>query len=199
MVISPKTRSILVHIQKTGGSSVELALRQVDNMIGDNLYQGQRHILARDFRHMISPEIWNAYFKIAFVRNPWDRLVSWHRMCMEFGNNKFQTYVRMNYPDFADFIRNGDDAILSRVRINQLDYITDDAGKILVDFIGRFETISEDFDKMNSQHFGGALGKLPHINKSTRRDYRSYYTDETSGIVAQRFARDCEYFGYRFE
>lgn len=196
MVISPKTKSILIHIQKTGGSSIEQALRGVDATIGNNLYAGQRHIGAKDFRNMIDPAIWNSYYKFAFVRNPWDRLVSWHRMCMEFGGNKFQTYVRINHPEFSDFIRDGNCDGLARTCQNQLDYITDDKGNVLVDFIGRFENLEEDFRKMN---LAGTGVKLPHANKSSHKDYRSYYSEETREIVAQRFAKDCEFFGYRFD
>jgi chondroitin 4-sulfotransferase 11 len=196
MVISPKTRSIFIHIQKTGGSSIERLLRSVDDSIAPPRLGIQRHIGAKDLRATIEPAIWDSYYKFAFVRNPWDRLVSWHRMCMEFGENKFQSYVRATFPEFSDFIRNEESEPLAKTRQNQLDLITDDAGNLLVDFVGRFEDLEGDFRKTGLATAGV---KLAHLNKSAHADYRSYYTDETRDIVARRFAKDCEYFGYRFE
>jgi chondroitin 4-sulfotransferase 11 len=195
MLISPKTKSIFIHIQKTGGSSIEQALRTVDSALARNPYGG-RHAYAKDFRGTVDPVRWDSYYKFAFVRNPWDRLVSRHRMCMEVMGNRFQTYVRNNHPEFSDFIRNGNSNALSRTGCNQLDYITDDNGNVLVDFIGRYENLEEDFRNMD---LAGCAVKLPHINKSTHSDYRNYYTDETREIVAQRFAKDCEFFGYQFD
>ena len=55
----------------------------------------------------------------------------------------------------------------------QKDFVTDDSGKIIVDFIGRYENLSEDFqticDKLKID------ASLPHANKSQRKTYQQYY------------------------
>jgi len=69
-------------------------------------------------------------------------------------------------------------------------------GAVIVDFIGRYETLATDL-----AYVGDRLGlplALPHLNRSAHAHYRDYYTDETRAIVAARFARDIERFGYTF-
>jgi hypothetical protein len=66
-------RLIFVHIQKTGGNAISTAL-------GQNPDCPEKHFFARDLRELYCTDVWNAYFKFAFVRNPWDRLVSWWSM-----------------------------------------------------------------------------------------------------------------------
>jgi hypothetical protein len=75
-------------------------------------------------------------------------------------------------------------------------FVTDDTGKVIVDFVGRFESLAEDFDKVRLRL--GIESRLPHAKRSARRDYRRYYTEETQRVVAARYARDIELFGYEF-
>ena len=78
----------------------------------------------------------------------------------------------------------------------QLDWITDEAGKVLVDFVGRFENLAEDFAQVCERLDRDA--ELPHLKKSQRTSYRDYYDEKTKAIVQDWFARDIEHFAYRF-
>ncbi len=196
MVISPRAKCIFVHIQKTGGASIESLLMSHDPNVRANAQDG-RHIPAREIRALVPAAIWNESFKFAFVRNPWDRLVSWYHMCMQVPTpNRFAAYIRQNAPTFGDFITRTTTGMGARTTRNQLDYVSGDNGELIVDFIGRYEQLQSDLDTVGERL--GFPATLPHLNRSAHRDYREYYTTETREIVAARFARDVQQFGYRF-
>jgi hypothetical protein len=81
---------------------------------------------------------------------------------------------------------------------NQLDYITNERGDIIVDFVGRYENLEHDVNTV-IQVLGLKSRALPHVNKSQHRHYSEYYTEETKGLVAERYSRDIDFFRYQFE
>jgi hypothetical protein len=80
---------------------------------------------------------------------------------------------------------------------NQLDYVADSSGHIIVDFVGRYESLEHD-SRVVLNMLGLPDAFLPHENRSSHGDYRDYYSDLTRRIVADRYQRDIEHFGYRF-
>jgi hypothetical protein len=57
----------------------------------------------------------------------------------------------------------------------QINFLSGD--KSNVDFVGRFERLSSDFDRLCSE--ADVEASLPHYNRSTsKKDWRMYYTDE---------------------
>jgi aminopeptidase-like protein len=94
--------------------------------------------------------------------------------------------------DFDEYI---DWRVNSEKRL-QKDFVTDQNGELIVDFVGRYENLLEDF-----QHVCEALNlaaSLPHLNKSPHMDYRSYYTGSSIKIIEENFKDDIEFFGYSF-
>ena len=202
MVLVSKSRKLaFVHIQKTGGSTVHRLLKE---KLPDIYMVGERHEFAT--RGAKELEDWDEYFRFAFVRNPWERLVSWYSMVTKFrkSGNELWQYVRENSSNFEEFIRNCTEEVEIREGIyysfayNQLDYVTDEDGNLLVDFIGRLENFDDDvchvFDKIGEQ-----VEMVPHPKRSRHTHYSAFYTPETEEIVRERFKRDIEYFGYEFE
>lgn len=201
MLVSDSRKLVFVHIQKTGGVTVNNLLRE---HIPD-----VRSILARhEFasRGVDELDAWNEYFKFAFVRNPWDRLVSWYVMVttVRRPGNELGRYVHDNSSTFEEFIHNCTDEIEIRKGVcysftyNQLDYVTDEEGNLLVDFIGRLENFDEDVREV-FRRIGVDLDKIPRDNRSDHKHYSTFYTPETEMIIRDRFKRDIEYFGYEFE
>lgn len=204
MLFSQRRKFLFIHIQKTAGTSIEVALasvtpdavRRFDDIPECRDPLKNRHLFAADLKKYLDDEIWNSYYKFAFVRNPWARLVSWYNMCVERPTTPFMWLVKREAKTFDDFLSLSQWRA-QRTTFNQADYISDPAGNLIVDFVGRFERVNSDFrvicDRLNIDV------KLPHKNRSTPTDYRMYYRDGTRKAVAERFARDIEMFGYSFD
>jgi hypothetical protein len=194
---------IFVHVQKTGGNAVRSAL----GMAVDDVH---KHFFARELRDIHGRVAWDSRFKFAFVRNPWDRLVSWWSMIdnardfvdPERPPNSFFGYVLERARNFEEFILRCTDEIIDsdgrkHIFRNQIDYLVDDNGTIIVDFIGRFEYLQESFNEV-CYRLGRAPVALPRINDSRHAAYTEYYTSAMAETVAQHYAGDIEKFGYRF-
>lgn len=162
-----------------------------------NKYQtgGLQHLLARQIQLEVGVEIFQSYFKFAIVRNPWDRVVSqFAHMSKRRG---LRRYIGMQEGDsfkrYLELIRE-----TRHVQWEpQTSFILGEQGRLLVDFIGRFE----DFDNSVLSiltHLGLGRCSIPHAKRGERGPYQSYYDRETQGIVADMYAADIEMFGYSF-
>lgn len=187
-------RCIFVHIPKTGGVSVAKGL------FGNH---GGSHIPIRVHRRIFGKRLFGEYFKFAFVRNPWDRLVSAYAFLKKGGMDKddrrFADEHAKILESFETFVREGlvDPAVLRHIHlVPQTEWLTID-GRIAADFVGRFEKMGDDFREVCRR-----LGRdvtLPHHNASRHRDYRTCYDDATAARVGEVYRTDVEAFGYSFE
>ena len=85
-------------------------------------------------------------------------------------------------------------------RNTQFVYLSDDAGNILVDFVGRYEKLAEDFYEVMGI-IGIPLMILPKRNISQNKvydNYREYYSSVSRGLVETKYKKDLEFFGYEF-
>jgi hypothetical protein len=178
-----------IHINKTGGSSIEKAL-------GVPLV----HETALAFRERIGERRWNQRFSFAIVRNPWDRAVShyhYRRMTNQTGLAEkplpFNEWIKRVYVDRSPEYVNEEKMFLT-----QADWVCDAQGRIMVDYIGRFENLQASWDEI-CERLQREKSLLPHEKKSSRGGFRDYYDDESRAIVAQFFHRDLELFDYTFE
>jgi len=218
MLLSPRHRFLFVHIAKTGGTSVREALARqrrrdpwyLAMALCSRLSHWSGHRLATKLpRHakiiaaqeLLPREFFDSLFKFAFVRNPWDLQVSsFHHIRRE------RPHYLGGHTDFASFLRWKLDPerpyqyhVDTSIEL-QTDYLIDLRGAILVDFIGRYERLTEDFATV-CHRLAIPPPPLPHRRRATKRqrDYRVYYDDATAELVATRFAPDIERLGYRFD
>jgi hypothetical protein len=204
MLISEKYKFIFIHIQKTGGTSLMEVLSET---IPDLRPLCFKHDGATEGIAELGEDEWKKYFKFAFVRNPWDRMVSWYSMIINTPEKvtKLRLYARNNSTNFEEFLRNCTDSIsdddgIQSFSKNQLDYLIDGNGKLAVDYIGRFESLDKSFKYfLKKVNFDDKI-KLPHVNHgSLHKHYSTYYNESTREIVAERFLKDIEKFSYSFD
>ena len=189
-------RCIFVHIPKCAGVSVSKSL--FHNLAG-------AHQSLKKYRIMFSPTEFSEYFKFAFVRNPWDRLLSAFFFLKNGGltaNDKRWSEENLSsYSDFESFVRNGiqrkDIRAFAHFR-PQSDFICLKKQQPAVDFVGYFENLHDDFAyvcrKLNLN------SRLIESNRSPlKKNYQDYYTGEMRQIVARLYAEDIEMLGYSFD
>ena len=76
----------------------------------------------------------------------------------------------------------------------QYPFVTDQQGRLLVNFVGRFENLAEDFAAVCQRL--GIHASLPYTNPSNHRDYRQFYTPAWRDLGVEHAHQDCELFGY---
>lgn len=149
----------------------------------------------------------NAHKKYAFtfVRNPWDRLVSAFFFLNKGGvvpedQNDFEKYLKQYEGDFSLFVKEAfkTDEIFNQIHFRpQYQWISDENGNLVTDYIGKFENLQEDFDhilKANRRF----RKKLKFQKKGKHDHYKDVYTPETQAIVAEAYRKDIELFKYDF-
>ena len=218
MLISYSHQFIFFHVTKAAGTSIKESLisyaqepkkfkiNRPQRMLGDKpnpLYEmwlsSLWHAKARDIKKELPQEVYNNFYKFAFVRNPWDWQVSYYHFIL-----KEETHVRhelvKSMPSFEQYLQwviNTKNPFPKGATKLQKELITDAEGRLIVDFVGRYETLEADFNhvcqKLNIQ------ASLPYLNKSKHEDYKQYYNFKTRKIVEEHFQEDIALFGYTFD
>lgn len=203
-MICHRRKVIFVHLRRTAGNSIEAALGGIllfdrwfrrtdtwDNGLhrGRSWYKRDRrghriHATAAEIRSLY-PREFDRYFRFTIVRNPWEQTAS--------------LYGRLHPHDarfagFRDWLRRFD---LDRGTVPQASLFDDD-GRCLVDFIGRFERLQEDFAAACGRA-GMPRCALPRTNSGTGLALAEVYDDESRERVERLYAADIARFGYTFE
>ncbi len=163
------------------------------------------------YKRSLNEKEYDRFFKFSFVRNPFDRLVSCYAEKIighktPYGENQIDaTFFRYNkfYSDmpFEEFVKavcSIPDEIADFHFRSQYKSLTNKQGKFIVDFIGRFENLKEDYKKVFRILGVKNPPKLEHRRKSKRKHYREYYNEETKNLIKKRYKKDLEFFGYTF-
>lgn len=198
MIVSHQHKFIFIHIQKTAGSSISKYLKE-----HSRCEETGKHWNAIMIKNFLGDKIWNEYFKFSFVRDPFDRLVSWYNMIDSTGEdiNGFFKYIHANADSFADFIEKCDQTVyeddgIKSVRIPQFDYLSDEKGMLAMDFVGKFENLENDF-KFVCEKTGLSYEGLIKINDYAHPAYESYYDEDLLIKTEKIVKKDMEKFGYQ--
>ena len=213
MPVSHELRCIYIHIARTAGTSIERALGlfhdwRIENrtaMFGliESADLRERvsvsgflqHASAREVLALLPSECTN-YFSFSFVRNPWDRMVSiFHHKDPHMVMHAAAAGIDIQSLSFDQFL----DRARSITHVHllpQARFICDERGRCLVDFLGRFECLEQDFAAVSARIRINV--KLSRHNRSAHEEYRRYYNDERRRLVAELYREDIEAFGYEF-
>lgn len=150
------------------------------------------------------PSDCKAYYKFTYVRNPFTRLVSCYKN--KFENNVANSKVYHNYLlGYLSRVESFDNFIKKVCKIPfpfsdnhfllQYNLIYDKKGKCLIDYVGNFEDLPNDYNEKIADVYG--FSHLPHYNKTeSSKRWEDYYTIETANLVYKKYRKDFEAFGY---
>jgi len=190
-----ESKTIFIHIPKTAGISL------VKSIFGDVTLEGHRSV---SFYKQVFGNRYSDFFTFTIVRNPWDRLYSAYKFLEKGGinihdKNAFDIHLSI-YKDFEDFVMNGLNEKIMREIIHlipQYEFVCDKNGKIIVDYVGRFESLQEDIavlsKKINSEIV------MDHHNQNTKKSYTEIYTEEMILKVKKIYWKDINTFEYNFK
>ncbi|QEC69080.1 sulfotransferase family protein [Panacibacter ginsenosidivorans] len=191
-------KCIFIHIPKTAGLSVSKSL--FGNYAGG-------HLSYDSYVKKFGKATVDNYFKFTFVRNPWERLASAYFFLKKGGMNsadaafakKYLSSVN-NFESFVNDWLSEDNLDLYYHIIPQYKYITsNNAERIMVDFVGKYENLQDDFRRICNSIFHTEKLLLDiNSTEASKIKYKTLYTEDMKKKVAVLYAMDIQMFGYAF-
>lgn len=212
--VSDEKRLVYVPIAKVACTTLKIAsLTDSKSNSSEQNHYMDVHSRISDKKYYSLPDRYKEYYKFAFVRNPFDRLVS----CYE---DKVKTPVQHNGRYFFD--TNYNHVLIKRLFGNEFhpdmsfeefielvckipDFLSDGHfksqysilyknNKIIVDYVGKFENIENDWNQI-AQH--NSLPGIDKKNSSNRNQWETYYkSNDIVKLVFERYKNDFECFNY---
>ena len=207
MIVSHRHKFVFVAVPKTGTHSVRQALRshlgpddweqarlfvEKQSPIPELAQLGHGYLSFQDVRPHLGEDAFADYFKFAFVRNPFDRFVSY----CAFATSREGSFARdpKGVMRHLLFVAPPHNHIIFKP---QFTFLCGPDGQLQADFLGKVETMQPSYDEIASR-LGVETTVLDHANRSRHEEYKQYFDQELIDGVARIYARDIELFGYDY-
>lgn len=216
MYLSRGRKFLFLHIPKTGGTALTLALEAralKDDIIVADTPKGRaragrqkrletagrlwKHSTLADIDGLVTPADLADLTLLTLVRNPWDRLVSYYHWlrAQNFTHPAKDLSQRLDFSGFINHPLVGQSLLHWPAEA----YFRDRSGKLHPAHYLRLEALAEDMEPFE-QRLGFRLTPLARHNQSDRlQDWRSYYSDADAALIGRLCATDIARFGYRFD
>lgn len=170
--------------------------KKIRNFLGRNNYLVHRDEVLKNY-----PD----FLKVAFVRDPYDRLVScWRDKILDedLSNKRFQNGIHrgflkhgrkfwrgMTFNQFVESVATIPDEIANPHFKSQTDFLIDNSGRWLPNWVGRFESITKDYESLR-QSYAEPIPGLPHGNASQNRKPPPEVDPWTLELIKNRYIKD---------
>ena len=189
MIIDHDKKFVFVAVAKTACTSIHRKFGYLEDPTPSIYHMHLKDIIKNN------PET-KDYFKFAFVRNPYDRLVSaYHDFKYSEGHQSW-AYPIQKYRTFKEFaldLSNGPCKDWIHLR-PQFEYLEID-GTLGCDFVGKFENLEADWRSV-LRSINIEYRPLGRYRIGSHADYESYYDEESRQAIYDLYQKDLEAFGY---
>jgi hypothetical protein len=194
VLLSTTHNFLFIATPKTATSSIEDALESYHDPL--RAPELGKHALAMEAVDVLGEQALASLYKFAFVRNPYSWMYSWYRFRRRsnLASPKHRHHSRyagnMSFDEFMQSYNEG------QIFMKQSDFIYSHDGELLVDFVGRYESLQADFEHVCNT-VGIASPPLLKVNTSIGVEFSSdLMSAESRQIINQDFERDFKLFGY---
>lgn len=220
MIINHSRKFIFIHVPKSAGTSLAATLSKystyLDQEVGAGAFSSaqehyfsqrfglRKHSTANEIKRIVGKDVWDGYFKFAFVRNPYDRLISAYNFLSGWAHlpEKFRWLIEQ-YPTVQSFLESGvwhENLGPDKIFSPQSYWLaqSSETGPLMIDCVGKVEKIQQDFALIRKkiEREGGQEEVLGILNKSRRSKERFSWTSQATAQVKKYYAMDFELFGY---
>ena len=200
MFISPEDKFIFVHVPKTAGSSIHIGFKDRYKLVGEQRADPLPEIHHQGIEQILKNENVEGYYSFAFVRNPWDRLLSAYTEFYDAHHRKGYPIEPpiQSYKDFEEFCINFPHSDWSKdVHYRPQVGFVCIGGEIKVDFVGKYENLEEDLNKICEAVSIPPMG-IGHHRKTVHARRYDAYTERSKNAIGDFFEEDLKAFGYTF-
>lgn len=205
MILSHRKKFLFISIPKNATTAMRHRLwRWADvKAVGDRKSYFYHHVTGNKMEEYFNQEglAWNEYYKFAFVRNPFSRIVSQYFYALKCADSqkikscapdyyKYCLRVKAGAQSFKDFLIKPE--FQGTHQVSQLTWLTED-----FNFVGKVENLPDDYMHV-CREIGIKYKPLLIQNTTKHKHYTEYYDDETIDLVYNKYKESIERFNYKF-